>query len=37
MPGPHDQPEETASGVTRRQLLELSAATALAIGSVRAL
>jgi aryl-alcohol dehydrogenase-like predicted oxidoreductase len=33
MPGPHDQPEETASGVTRRQFLELSAATALAVGS----
>lgn len=33
MPGPHDQPEETASGVTRRQFLELSAATAVAIGS----
>src|SRR3954454_5319806 len=33
MPGPHDQPEETASGVTRRQLLEVAAATALAVGS----
>ena len=33
MPGPHDQPEETSSGVTRRQFLELSAATALAVGT----
>lgn len=33
MPGPNDQPKETAQGVTRRQLLELAAATALAVGS----
>jgi predicted aldo/keto reductase-like oxidoreductase len=34
MPGPqHDQPEETSSGVTRRQLLELAAVTAMAVGA----
>ena len=33
MPGPHEQPEETASGVTRWRFLELSAATAPAVGS----
>jgi aryl-alcohol dehydrogenase-like predicted oxidoreductase len=33
MPGANEQPEDTAQGVTRRQFLELSAATALAVGS----
>jgi uncharacterized protein len=33
MPGPHEKHEETSSGVTRRQLLELAAATAVAIGT----
>ncbi len=33
MPGPHEKPEETSSGVTRRQFLELSAVTAMALGT----